>query len=108
MNCLGRGLISKMYKSIVEGSRETSAGWLGIWREDLQEEEPIEKWEGACSKALSGTTNTCLKVLQYNWLMRTYITPEKLNRYNSAIPDICIKYEKEKGKFFTVFDNVQK
>lgn len=32
--------------------------------------------------------------------MQTYITPEKLNRYNSAIPDICIKCEKEKGTFF--------
>ena len=36
----------------------------------------------------------------YNWLMRTYNTPEKLNRYYSAKPDICIKCEKEKGTFF--------
>ena len=29
--------------------------------------------------------------------MRTYITPEKRNKCNSDIPDICIKCEKEKG-----------
>ena len=51
-------------------------------------------------KAQSRTINTRLKLLQYNWLMRTYITPEKLNKYNSAIPDICYKYEKENGSLF--------
>ena len=61
MNCLGRGLISKMYKCVAEGSRETSAGRLGGWREDLQQATPIEKWEEASSKAQSGTTNTRLK-----------------------------------------------
>ncbi len=66
-------------------------GRLGAWREDLQEDISIEKWEEACTKAQSRTTNTRLKLLQYNWLMRTYITPEKLKRYNSTIPDICVK-----------------
>ncbi len=89
MNCLERGLISKIYKSLVDGC--TDMGWLGAWREDLQEDISIEKWEEACTKAQSRTTNTRLKLLQYNWLMRTYITPEKLNRYNSTIPYICVK-----------------
>ena len=100
MDCSGRGLISKMYKCLVDGSIETSAGRLGAWREDLQEDVPIEKWGEACSQAQSRTTNARLKLLQYNWLMRTYITPEKLHKYNSAIPDICVKCEKEKGTFF--------
>ena len=94
VNCLGRGLISKMYRCQVDGSTETSAGQLEAWREDLQEAIPIEKWEEACSKAQWRTTNTRLKVLQYNWLIK------KLNRYNRAIPDVCIKCEKEKGTFF--------
>lgn len=49
----------------------------------------MEEWEEACTKAQSRTTNTRLKLLQYNWLLQTYITPEKLNRYNRAIPGIC-------------------
>ena len=32
--------------------------------------------------------------------MRTYITPAKLNTYNSSIPDLCIKCMKEKGTLF--------
>ena len=35
-------------------------------------------------------------IQQYKWLMRKYITPEKLNRCNSVIPDVCIECEKEK------------
>ena len=103
LNCLGRGLISKIYRCLEDGSTEASAGRLEAWREDLQEAIPIEKWGEACSKAQSRTTNTRLKLLQYNWLMRTYITPETLNRYNSAITDVCIKYEKEKGTFFPFY-----
>lgn len=100
LNCSGRGLISKIYKCSVDGSTETSTGQVGAWREDLQEGIPIEKWEEACSQAQSSTTNNRLKILQYNWLMRTYITLEKRNKYNSAISDICIKCGKEKGTFF--------
>lgn len=80
LDCSSRGLVSKMYKCLVDGNTETSVGRLGAWREDLQEDIPIEKWEEACSQAYLRTTNTRLKVLQYNWLMRTYITPEKLHR----------------------------
>ena len=32
--------------------------------------------------------------------MRTYITPEKLNKINSNIPDSCIKCSEEKGTLF--------
>lgn len=100
MDCLGGGLISKIYKCLVDGSTETSVGRLGAWKEDLQEDISIEKWGEACTRAQSRTANTRLKILQYNWLMRTYITPGKLHKYNSAIPDVCVKCEREKGTLF--------
>ena len=50
VNCLGRGLRSKIYRFLVDGSTETSAGQLEAWREDLQEAIPIEKWGEAGSK----------------------------------------------------------
>lgn len=37
------------------------------------------------------SVNSRLRILQYKWLMRTYVTPVKLNRYNHNLPDICIK-----------------
>lgn len=50
-----------------------------------------------CAEAHRQTTNTRLRLLQYNWLMRTYITPAKLHQFNNNIPDICIKCEQSKG-----------
>lgn len=100
MNCLERGQISKLYKRLIDGCSETSALRLEAWREDLCEDISWEEWQEACSKAQSKTTNTRLKLLQYNWLMRTYVTPEKLNKYNNAIPDTCTKCNIEKGTLF--------
>ena len=97
---LGRGIISKFYNLLVAESSESSVKRLEAWREDLHDNITIVDWERACTKAQSQTINTRLKLLQYNWLMRTYITPEKINKYNSDVPDICIKCEKEKGTLF--------
>jgi len=38
-----------------------------------------------------------LKLLQYKWLTKVYITPEKLNHMSSNIPDICTKCPNFKG-----------
>lgn len=48
-------------------------------------------------KAQSQTPNSNLKLIQYNWIMRAYITPVRLNKINQNIPDTCIKCSVEKG-----------
>ena len=80
---------------LAAGSPESSLRKLDAWREDLQED-----WEKVCAEAQTQTTNTRLKVLQYNWLMRTYVTSEKLSKYNDTIPDLCYRCGEEKGTFF--------
>lgn len=89
-HCHGRGLISKIYNLLVDESPEMSVKRLEAWRVDLQENISNEEW-----KAQSQTVYTHLKILQHNWLMRTYLTSDKLNKFNSAISDICVKCEKE-------------
>lgn len=90
-DCQGKGLISKIQNELVGESSEMSVNKLRAWRADLQEYITAEEWERACAKAQSQTVNTRLKLLQYNWLMRMYMTPAKLNKCNCAIPDVCIK-----------------
>lgn len=99
-DCQGRGLISKIYNKLVGESSESSVNKLESWREDLQENISIEEWEKACTKAQLQTVNTRLRFLQYNWLMRSYMTPVKLNKFYNTIPDVCIKCDKEKGTIF--------
>lgn len=75
----GRGLISNISHKLVDESSETSVNRLKAWREDITTEER----EKAGRKVQSQTVNTHLKLLQHNWLMRTYMTRDKLNKYNS-------------------------
>ena len=80
--------------------KESSKDRLEAWKVDIGENIPEEEWEVACLKAQQNTINTRLKLLQYKWLMRTYITPVKLNEIYPNIPDICCKCLEEKGTLF--------
>ncbi len=68
--------------------------------EDLQTDITEQEWETACYQAQTISINRRFKLIQYNWLMRTYITPEKLNKFNPNIPDTCIKCGTEKGTLY--------
>ena len=41
-DCFGKGIISKLYSLLAEGSSESSLRKLNAWREDLQEDLPSE------------------------------------------------------------------
>lgn len=45
----------------------------------------------------SETINSNLKLIQYKWLMRTYITPVKLHKFNNNIPNTCINCNEARG-----------
>lgn len=50
-----------------------------------------------CIKAQAKTINSNLKLIQYNWIMRTYFTPVRLNKICQNTPDTCIKCTSDKG-----------
>ena len=99
-NPFGKGIISNFYNMLMSFSKESSTSKLEAWKLDLQEDLTVEQWSTACSEAQSQTGNTRLKLLQYNWLMRVYITPVKLNKFNNDIPDLCNRCEKDRGTLF--------
>ena len=99
-NPFGRGIISEFYDLLVSFSPESSDCRLSAWRADLQEDITEEQWSTACKEAQSQTGNTRLKLLQYNWLMRVYITPVKLNKFNNNIPDLCTRCGEDRGTLF--------
>ncbi len=78
-------------------SKESSEFKLAAWREDLNVNIPLDVWEEICMKAQLQTVNSNLKLIQYNWIMRTYITPVRLNKINQNIPDTCIKCSVDRG-----------
>jgi len=80
-----------LYIMLRSKSKDTSHCRLNAWRGDLRVDITEDEWEKTCLKAQTQTINTALKLLQYKWLFRTYVTPVKLNRFNPDIPDNCPK-----------------
>lgn len=91
--------VSIIYRKLVKASTESSNDKRMAWIEDLQTDITEQDWEKACYCAQMLSVNSRFKLIQYNWLMRMYITPEKLNKFNPNIPDSC-KCRTEKGTLF--------
>lgn len=96
-NCQKKGLISQFYNFIMSNVPETSHDRFRAWKEDLSMELSLEEWQEACRLAHTTSINTRLKMIQFKWLMRTYVTPVELNQYNSNIPDVCPKCTDYRG-----------
>uniref|UniRef100_A0A3Q3GBT7 Reverse transcriptase domain-containing protein n=1 Tax=Kryptolebias marmoratus TaxID=37003 RepID=A0A3Q3GBT7_KRYMA len=93
----GKGFLSVFYNLLMLSSKDSVMDKLDAWRRDTLEDIDEEDWNQACLKAQTQTINTRFKLLQYKWLMRTYITPVRLHHMSSDIPDTCTKCLFEKG-----------
>lgn len=99
-NSLSKGAISEVYNLLLSASTDNTDSKLRAWTDDLTTNISKEDWEIACAKAQKQLINTRFRLLQYKWLMRTYVTPELLHKYNHNIPDICTKCINDKGTLF--------
>jgi len=88
------------YKLLESYYKESSESKLVLWREELKMNISSDIWENICLKAQSQTININLKLIQYNWIMRTYFTPVRLNKIKPNFPDTCIKCSTDKGPLF--------
>lgn len=101
VNFCGRaGLISRFYHNIIAKSLESSDDKRHAWCLDLKEEITDEEWQHVCLQSQVQTINTRFKLLQYKWLMRTYITPVIQHRIDPNTPDLCVKCGTQKGTLF--------
>ncbi len=93
----GKRQISILYAALVSHDKESSHDKRRAWSLGIKEDIEEAEWATACLKAQSQTINTRTKLLQHKWLMRTYMTPGKLNKWSPAIQDTCVKCLTEKG-----------
>lgn len=80
-----RGHISLFYAALLTHDEESTADKLDAWRSDIQEEIKVADWEAACLKAQKQSISTRMKLLQYKWLMRTYITLFRWKGYSFSL-----------------------
>ena len=88
---------TQLYDIMVENHKENSGSKRQQWIGDLQEDILVEDWGTICSKVHTQTINTQLRLIQYNWIMRMYITPVKLNKFDPNMPDRCYKCNIHQG-----------
>ena len=98
--CFSKGLVTQLYNIMVENHKDNSESKRQQWIGDLQEDILVEEWGIICSKVHTQTINTRLRLIQYNWIMRTYITPVKLNKFDPNIPDRCYKCNIHQGTLY--------
>ena len=103
-NLAKRGLVSLFYGTLISHEKESSKDRLEAWKAGIGEDIHEEDWEKACSKAQQNIIDTRLKLLQYKWLMRTYITPVKLNKICHNIPDVCCHLQEKRTLFHCVWE----
>ena len=87
---------------------EDSYGRLRAWNEDLSLELSEKDWRDACSLAHTRSINIRIRLIQYKWLMRIYVTPVDLSRYDGNFPDVCPKCTETKEHGFIVCGTVEK
>uniref|UniRef100_A0A1A8URJ6 Reverse transcriptase domain-containing protein n=1 Tax=Nothobranchius furzeri TaxID=105023 RepID=A0A1A8URJ6_NOTFU len=95
-----RGIVSDCYRIIVEHHSDGANDRRAAWQDDLRQELSKEDWEKACGGAHTKFINARLRLIQHKYLMRTYVTPERLKKYNSNIPDTCVKCAVHKGTLY--------
>ena len=76
-DCGDRHLVSKIYKILLDNHRDNTEIIRHRWSNDLGKDITEETWQRICVKAQTQTINSKLRLLQYKWITRTYITPEK-------------------------------
>ena len=86
-----RGLTSCFYAIIMDGSKVSSDSKRLAWCENLNSGISTEEWQKICLRSQTQTINTHFKLLQYKWIMRIYVTPTQLNKFNPNNPDTCYK-----------------
>ena len=86
----GRGQLSTLYKIITDASKEASDSKRLALSNNLNTEISQGEWKTVCQDAHSHTINTRLKLLQFKWIMRTYITPALLHRFDYKNSGFCI------------------
>ena len=69
------------------------------WEKDLNIKIDETKWSKLCLDSMTNTINVRLRLVQYNFLHQLYITPQKINKFNSSLSDQCFRCKEEIGTF---------
>lgn len=98
--CIGKGQISLLYKILVKNHKDSTEHKRTQWIQDLQKDISEEDWSDICSRAQLLTINTHLKLIQNNWIMRTYVQLDRIRWIQIFLISVSNAIQK-KAPYFT-------
>jgi len=73
------------------------------WEQELECTFEDSRCESICEEAPSFSQNSRHKLLQFNIIHRTYLTPQRLHRINESISHLCPPCKTETGNLIHIF-----
>lgn len=99
--CYSKGPITQLYNILRENHKESSENKRQAWIRDINMDILLDDWKAIC---LNEQTQTQLRLLKYNWVMRIYITPVRLHKIEIYVLDAT----SFNVNFFIVCGNVRR
>lgn len=97
-------MTSSFFTIIIDGSQASSDNKRLAWCAVFNSEISNEHCQRICSKSQTQTINTHFKLLQYKWIIRIYLTPTQLNKYNPNNTDMFYKCGKKGTLYHCLWD----
>ena len=91
-SCMYNLIQEQMIKEGIHKSRQK-------WESNLDIKIEEVKWSRLLFDSVTNTINVRLRLVQYNFLHQLYITPQKINRFNSNLSAHCFRCNQEIGTF---------
>uniref|UniRef100_A0A8C5LVA2 Reverse transcriptase domain-containing protein n=1 Tax=Leptobrachium leishanense TaxID=445787 RepID=A0A8C5LVA2_9ANUR len=95
-----RGLISSLYRALTSLLDWRELSYIRAWEADIGEtldsEDWIDIWDMSCSVSIC----TSLQEQATKTVIRWYVTPTQLARYDPNVPDVCWRLYGNRGTYY--------
>lgn len=86
-----KGLLSNVYGILSDRELKLPLAYQRAWEADLGRLISLDSWKSLWNSVLHTSRNTNVSMLTYKILYRWHLTPLRLHKINSSVPDKCWK-----------------
>ncbi len=92
-----KGFLSYAYNKFMSLAENKTLNVKIMWETDIDYAFEDCEWEEICNSSQSFSYNSRHKLLQFNLIHRTYLTPQRLHRISSSYSEYCPRCKTETG-----------
>lgn len=100
LNFHKRGTVSTLYRSLGLPQSLSPPPYARKWEKDLGVPLPQANWKASWESIAHSSYNITTLETNYKILLRWYLTPDRVAKFDPSQPDTCFRGCPEKGTFF--------